>query len=162
MCVVVCKIIKNFSVQNDLIYKYMKAIVFSVKPPILFSLYLCEEFVTFFSRGEHLSTMYTHALWSTRARREHLLTTKYFTCRCERCADPTELGTHLGSLQCPCKNGLMLANDPLNPDTDWSCNACSGTVTSAEVAQLTDRLEQEVTEVMGKATPHTLSDLLSR
>lgn len=114
------------------------------------------------SRGEHLSTMYTHALWSTRARREHLLATKYFACRCRRCADPTELGTHLGTLNCPCKNGLMLPNDPLNPNTDWSCDTCPGTVTSAEVAQLADRLEEEVVEVMKQATEHTLSDLLSR
>ncbi|EFN78851.1 SET domain-containing protein SmydA-8 [Harpegnathos saltator] len=118
--------------------------------------------ITFIKKGEHLSTMYTHALWSTRARREHLLATKYFSCRCERCADPTELGAHLGSLQCPCKNGLMLADDPLNPDTEWSCTACPGTVTSAEVAQLSDKLEEEVTGVMRKATAHTLSDLLSR
>ncbi|RLU24825.1 hypothetical protein DMN91_002915 [Ooceraea biroi] len=32
--------------------------------------------VTSIKKGEHLSTMYTHALWSTRARREHLLATK--------------------------------------------------------------------------------------
>ena len=114
------------------------------------------------SRGQHLSTMYTHALWSTRARREHLLTTKYFACRCKRCADPIELGTHLGTLNCPCKNGLMLPNDPLNPNTNWSCDACPGTITSAEVAELIDRLEEEVVEVMKQATEYTLSELLSR
>lgn len=106
--------------------------------------------------------MYTHALWCTRTRREHLLNTKYFTCRCERCADPTELGTHLGTLQCPCKKGLMLPNDPLNPNTDWSCNVCPGIVTSSEVAELTDKLEEEVTGVMEQANEHVLSDLLSR
>ncbi|KAL0106622.1 hypothetical protein PUN28_016359 [Cardiocondyla obscurior] len=118
--------------------------------------------VTSIKKGEHLSTMYTHALWSTRARREHLLATKYFTCRCKRCADPTELGTHLGTLNCPCKNGLMLPKDPLNLNTDWFCDTCPGTVTSAEIAQLTDRLEDEVAEVMKQANEETLSDLLSR
>jgi len=113
-------------------------------------------------RGEHLSTMYTHALWSTRARREHLLATKYFTCRCKRCSDPTELDTHLGTLKCPCGNGFMLPNDPLNTDTDWSCNTCPGIITSSEIAQLTDRLEEEVTEVMKQANECVLSDLLSR
>ncbi|KAG5318785.1 MSTAA protein, partial [Pseudoatta argentina] len=118
--------------------------------------------VTSIKKGQHLSTMYTHALWSTRARREHLLITKYFACRCKRCADPTELGTHLGTLNCPCKNGLMLPNDPLNPNTNWSCDACPGTITSAEVAELIDRLEEEVVEVMKQATECTLSELLSR
>lgn len=106
--------------------------------------------------------MYTHALWSTRIRREHLLATKYFACQCKRCADPTELGTHLGTLKCPCKNGLMLPNDPLNSNTDWSCNVCPGIVTSSEIAQLMDRLEEEVAGIMKQATEHTLSDLLSR
>ncbi|KYN08068.1 Protein msta, isoform B [Cyphomyrmex costatus] len=118
--------------------------------------------VTSIKKGEHLSTMYTHALWSTRARREHLLTTKYFACRCKRCADPTELGTHLGTLNCPCKNGLILPNDPLNPNTNWSCDTCPGTITSAEIAELTHRLEEEVVEVMKQATEYTLSELLSR
>lgn len=106
--------------------------------------------------------MYTHALWATRARREHLLATKYFVCRCRRCTDPTELGTHLGTLKCPCKNGLMLPNNPLYANTDWSCNACPGVITSSEIAQLTDRLEEEVTEVMKQANESILSDLLSR
>lgn len=118
--------------------------------------------VTSIKKGEHLSTMYTHALWSTRIRRDHLLATKYFACRCKRCADPTELGTHLGTLKCPCKSGLMLPNDPLNSNTDWSCNVCPGIVTSSEVAQLMDRLEEEVAGIMKQATEYTLSDLLSR
>ncbi|EZA57559.1 Protein msta, isoform B [Ooceraea biroi] len=118
--------------------------------------------VTSIKKGEHLSTMYTHALWSTRARREHLLATKYFVCRCQRCSDPTELGTHLGTLNCPCKNGLMSPNDPLNMNTDWSCNTCPGIITSSEIAQLIDRLEEEVTEVMKQANESILSDLLSR
>jgi hypothetical protein len=44
--------------------------------------------------------MYTHALWGTQARREHLAATKYFTCRCERCVDPTELGTYISGIRC--------------------------------------------------------------
>jgi hypothetical protein len=44
--------------------------------------------------------MYTHALWGTQARREHLTATKYFTCRCERCSDPTELGTYISGIRC--------------------------------------------------------------
>lgn len=52
------------------------------------------------SKGEHITTMYTHALWGTQARREHLRETKYFSCKCTRCADPTELGTYLSGLRC--------------------------------------------------------------
>lgn len=43
-------------------------------------------------KGEHLAIMYTHMLWGTHFRNEHLQTNKYFVCKCERCIDPTELG----------------------------------------------------------------------
>lgn len=44
--------------------------------------------------------MYTNALWGTRARRAHLISTKYFKCDCKRCADPTELGTNFSTIIC--------------------------------------------------------------
>lgn len=115
-----------------------------------------------YSRGDHLSTTYTHVLWSTRVRREHLLATKYFLCKCERCADPTELGSHLGTLKCPCEKGVVTADDPLNPETDWSCNFCPGVLSSAEVAQLTERLGEEVDAAMSVADREIMSDLLMR
>lgn len=51
-------------------------------------------------RGTDITTMYTHMLWTTQARREHLRNTKYFSCQCQRCADPMELGTHISALRC--------------------------------------------------------------
>lgn len=51
-------------------------------------------------KGENITTMYTHALWGTQARREHLRETKYFSCTCKRCEDPTEMGTYLSALRC--------------------------------------------------------------
>lgn len=113
-------------------------------------------------RGEHLSTMYTHALWATRARRTHLLETKYFSCRCERCSDPTELGTHLGTLKCPHDNGFILPKDSLDFESEWGCNLCPGLLTASEVLQFTAKLEEDVDEVMIQASKNTLIDLLSR
>ncbi|KAK2574936.1 hypothetical protein KPH14_008703 [Odynerus spinipes] len=118
--------------------------------------------VTSVKKGEHLSTMYTHALWSTRVRRQHLLATKYFSCSCERCADPTELGSHLSTLRCPCDGGFVLPKNPLDFETEWSCESCQGTLKASEVEQLTDRLEEEVEEAMRTAERTVLSDLLSR
>ncbi|XP_046688196.1 SET domain-containing protein SmydA-8-like [Homalodisca vitripennis] len=51
-------------------------------------------------KGQDITTMYTHMLWTTQARREHLRNTKYFSCQCPRCADPMELGTHMSALRC--------------------------------------------------------------
>lgn len=36
-------------------------------------------------KGETLTTSYTHVLWPTALRQDHLRETKYFTCTCERC-----------------------------------------------------------------------------
>ncbi|XP_034941953.1 SET domain-containing protein SmydA-8-like [Chelonus insularis] len=113
-------------------------------------------------KGEHLSTTYTHVLWTTRARREHLLATKYFSCRCKRCQDPTELNSHLGTVRCPCGPGLILPKDPLDLDTKWSCNSCPGVLTSDEVLQLVDRLGEEVENAMSTAKESVLSDLHSK
>ena len=52
--------------------------------------------------GEELTITYCPPLLSTAARREKLLRSKFFSCKCDRCSnDPTEMGTHLGSLLCP-------------------------------------------------------------
>lgn len=56
----------------------------------------------------------------TLKRRDHLNESKFFWCSCERCKDPTELGTHASTLLCPkCTNGFILSIEPLNQDADW-------------------------------------------
>lgn len=119
--------------------------------------------VTGIKKGEHLSMMYTHPLWSTKNRRQHLLSTKYFSCSCERCADPTELGTHLSTLKCPVDGGFLLPKDPLDFETEWSCDSCPGTLKADELGFL-EELEEKVEEAMEVATPNItrLTDLLSR
>ncbi len=42
--------------------------------------------------------MYTHSLWGTHSRREHLYNAKKFWCECPRCGDPTEFGTDFSTL----------------------------------------------------------------
>ncbi|XP_014208289.1 protein msta-like [Copidosoma floridanum] len=113
-------------------------------------------------KGEHLSTTYTHALWSTRSRREHLRATKYFACKCERCSDRTELGSHMGSLKCPCGNGWMTPEEPLAENSEWSCDKCPGVLSTKEVAQLFDRLGEEVEAAMSGPDTEILTDLLFR
>ena len=43
-------------------------------------------------KGENLSIMYTHSMWGTASRRDHLFNFKKFWCKCQRCADATEFG----------------------------------------------------------------------
>ncbi|XP_049947808.1 SET domain-containing protein SmydA-8-like [Schistocerca serialis cubense] len=124
------------------------------------------------SRGEHISTMYTHALWGTQARREHLRATKYFECRCPRCADPTELGTHLSAMRClgtltesdaPACGGIQLPTSPLDPASDWRCDRCPVSLPAAHVAELVSRLGDEVDKTQQeRPTVESLETLLEK
>lgn len=75
----------------------------------------------------HTAT-YTHILSATTERRKHLRYGKFFDCTCDRCSDPTELGTYFGALKCsqPGCGGSILSTDPLLPTNDapWACDRC--------------------------------------
>lgn len=115
-------------------------------------------------KGEHLSIMYTHMLWGTQMRHEHLLTNKYFVCKCERCMDPTELGTNLSTLKCigmdddSVCGGDLLPIDPHNFDTDWLCNKCPVRIDNKQVDVLLSNVEEEVDTLMLK-TPLQCKEL---
>ncbi|CAH1154576.1 unnamed protein product [Phaedon cochleariae] len=118
--------------------------------------------------GDHVTTMYTHCLWGTQARREHLRETKYFACRCRRCCDPTELGSFLSALRCigveqePC-TGTQLPVDPLDEDTEWACDKCDVKLPNAEVVSLVNGIGEEVDNLQySNPTVKELESLLSR
>ncbi|XP_052128934.1 SET domain-containing protein SmydA-8-like [Frankliniella occidentalis] len=100
-------------------------------------------------KGEHISTMYTHMLWGTMARREHLLAVKGFPCRCRRCADPRELGSLLSALRClACGAGNLLPSDPLDDNADWRCDACGAPLAAEHVIQVVSSLDEQVGQAM--------------
>lgn len=104
------------------------------------------------AKGDHLSTMYSHALWGTQARRQHLKDTKFFSCKCQRCSDPTELGTYLSAMKClgdgsKLCEGIHLPEDPLDDETDWACNKCSVKVANSQVNMAITQMEEEVESV---------------
>ncbi|KAJ8923004.1 hypothetical protein NQ315_001552 [Exocentrus adspersus] len=118
--------------------------------------------------GEHITTMYTHCLWGTQARREHLRETKYFSCKCQRCRDPTELGSYLSALKClgtdgePC-GGVQLPVDPIDDNTEWACDKCPIKLTSPEVCFLVNGIGEEVDNVqLANPTVRELESLLNK
>ncbi|CAL4066087.1 unnamed protein product [Meganyctiphanes norvegica] len=59
-------------------------------------------------RGEHITSCYTDPLSTTINRVEGLRISKYFTCQCSRCLDPTELNTFVSALKCsPCSKKIL-------------------------------------------------------
>lgn len=64
--------------------------------------------------GEQLFMTYTYILSGTRSRQDLLSKGKFFSCNCERCSDPTELGTHFSSILCrKCQGGVIVPDRPL-------------------------------------------------
>ncbi|KAF7280479.1 hypothetical protein GWI33_005821 [Rhynchophorus ferrugineus] len=121
------------------------------------------------AKGDHISTMYTHSLWGTQARREHLKETKYFSCKCQRCADPTELGTYVSALKCmgtkddePC-GGIQLPINPIDDNTEWACDKCDVKLNNNEVAFLINQIGEEVDNVqLSNPTVRELDSLLTK
>ncbi|XP_052755116.1 SET domain-containing protein SmydA-8 [Galleria mellonella] len=103
-------------------------------------------------KEHHITTMYTHALWGTQARRQHLKDTKYFACKCTRCSDPTELGTYLSAMKClgdgnKVCDGIHLPEDPLDDETEWACNKCPIKINNSQVNMLITQMGEEVENV---------------
>lgn len=100
--------------------------------------------------GDPITLSYSYTLQGTLKRRQHLYDCKFFWCRCKRCTDPTEFGTHCSTLKCSkCPKGLVLSSDPLDQDAEWKCTTCTYTVSSHLVTQLLDKLFKEVDAIDG-------------
>jgi len=97
--------------------------------------------------GDHLSIMYTHSLWATWARRDHLANIKHFWCTCERCKDPCELGTNFSTVTG--KNGVSLTcRNPLDQSSSWvGKDPESGEEVSIEAAVVQDDMARIGTEL---------------
>ncbi len=80
-------------------------------------------------KGDHISITYTDPMWGTANRQMHLKETKFFSCLCRRCKDPSELETFFSALKCPScplqQQGYLLPVDPLNGASPWKCNSCN-------------------------------------
>jgi len=74
--------------------------------------------------GDAVSITYTDSLWTTSARREHLVYSKNFLCICERCQDPNENETFMSALKCMKCPSYYLPETPLDCNGAWKCGEC--------------------------------------
>nr|CAI5852284.1 unnamed protein product [Callosobruchus analis] len=120
-------------------------------------------------KGQHITSTYTNILWGTSARRDHLKQTKYFTCKCKRCEDPTEFGTYFSALRClgneensPC-GGIQLPRNPTEDDCIWVCDRCNIQLPDKEMMNFVNHLNTEVDRVMSRRPKIAeLEDVLSK
>lgn len=106
--------------------------------------------------GDHITSIYTHILWGTHARQQHLQQNKYFTCTCDRCTDPTEFKTYLSALKClgtekeRC-GGTQLPLKPIETfKTVWKCDKCNIELPADEIIKFVDHLSDEVDKILAR------------
>ncbi|KAJ8953591.1 hypothetical protein NQ318_003014 [Aromia moschata] len=91
---------------------------------------------------------YTYSLWPTLVRREFLKESKFFDCRCERCSDKTELGTHNSTLKCnKCDNGVIMSTDPLDDRCEWKCTHCEFKTHAVAVRKVFAAIQADIDSV---------------
>ncbi|XP_046405956.1 SET domain-containing protein SmydA-8-like isoform X2 [Ischnura elegans] len=105
-------------------------------------------------KGEVLTATYTQSLWPTKRRRAHLKMAKCFSCECQRCCDPTELGTNFGAIRCfgatkGCE-GLLVPLNPLEETSKWKCTVCRKEIPSTSMDSLNSKLHDEILERASK------------
>lgn len=107
------------------------------------------------AKGDLITATYTQSLWGTLDRRRHLKTNKWFDCECERCKDPTELGTNLGNIYCsvcngpgskesPWKGSMLLSTNPLDEFAPWKCEKCDHSILSRQMVWGNNALAQDL------------------
>ncbi|KAF6214046.1 hypothetical protein GE061_011776 [Apolygus lucorum] len=107
---------------------------------------------------------YTDTLQGTMERQTSLKESKYFDCKCERCKDPTELGTNFSSLRCPkCDKGFLLPKNSLDASSPWSCrnSRCESIEISTDVLSITQKIRNEM-EGIGEGNIKIWEDFLRK
>lgn len=121
-----------------------------------------------------LAASYTYTSDGTFTRQEHLRAGKFFTCHCDRCLDPTELGTDFSSIRCRKCNqpeAMIVSTNPLgtvpqhlvcnvkvvnvkitlaswiDPSAQWQCRQCHFCTTGAAVQQALALIQQQVDDI---------------
>lgn len=104
------------------------------------------------AKGTRITINYsTDPLLGTMQRLKRLENTKSLGyCPCQRCSDPTELGTFSSGIlctSCPNQEGILLPEYSLNPESNWACTKCLANKPSSFVTKL---LDGDVVESVGR------------
>lgn len=109
-----------------------------------------------------ISLSYCQPLQATMHRRIYLRHSKCFDCLCQRCRDPTECGTYIGSLLCSrCRSGKLLSDNPFDSSSDWSCENCE-TQMSATNYQYNQQRLQFAIENIDRHAPYDFEAFLEK
>jgi len=111
--------------------------------------------------GEELTVQYYSSLLGTHKRRRRLRSEWYFNCQCQRCQDPTELGTMVSAVACEvCETGHLLPRNPLDELGDWLCSSCDFFLEVPDLERKIDQLEEELNILSVRQDAGKLSEFI--
>lgn len=117
-------------------------------------------------KGDQIFNSYIDILDPVMVRKKHLLETKNMNCCCERCLDPSDLGSFGSSLLCPrCKIGPLVPPKPDQDQSLWLCHQCGATTNSGKVADLTFYLDDEQKALLSspeKKSIHNMEKMIKK
>ncbi|KAI5638482.1 MYND finger domain-containing protein [Phthorimaea operculella] len=120
------------------------------------------------AKGELITATYTQSLWGTLDRRRHLRSSKCFDCECDRCKDPTEFGTYLGSIYCShCKGpgtqpgSMLVSSNPLDENALWKCEKCDHYIQARQMVWGNNALKQDLNK-LDKKGPKEFEDFIEK
>ena len=117
-------------------------------------------------KGSAVTNNYARAIDTNWTRRVNLMENKCFLCECERCRDPSELGSHVSTVVCgDCQaagqSGDLLARDPDNMRTDWVCSVCGAVRDYRQLADILRSVRAEA-DNLNKTDVTSLKALVKR
>ena len=107
-------------------------------------------------RGQKLSHSYIDLFLPSLIRRDLLLKSKHFICKCMKCQDPTELGTHGSSVRCSnCFQTLV------NPPS-WQCPQCNYITNGEKILFHCYQESQSLLQSVSKRTVQAYEDFITK
>merc|ERR1712110_843680 len=111
------------------------------------------------AKGEEITISYLPSLFFTLPERQRKLEqTWFFQCKCCRCSDSTESGTHFSSVLCPS------CREPAPPleragQWVWQCGRCAREVSESSVNTMRERMDADI---QAAKDPEDLEDILEK
>jgi hypothetical protein len=112
---------------------------------------------TAIAAGEEFTISYISTVQGLLKRRVKLSDKWFFECGCERCADPSELGSHASTHLCQvCRqrrgengggDGFVMSRDPQDPVAPWACSTCGLLTPAATINEIENRIAGDMQRI---------------
>lgn len=116
------------------------------------------------AEGTEITIQYKNPLLGNVARTTALKSHWKFDCSCQRCQDPTEMGTYLSAVRCfLCDDGVLLPASSESPSVSWTCRTtgCTGFKAAEEIMDDIKDFDARIKSTSCLADPKEWEDLLA-